>query len=93
MKKLLVILLFAIVACSAASVLEKEEFGLEKLLNGFKNGWSTLLKTVSLPEKSVDGEVVLKSFWKNVWGFLKCFGLGFVDGFTGTTHLARDAGC
>ena len=93
MKKLLAILLIAIVACSTASAAEEEEFGLDRLLDGFKNGWSTLLKTGILPEKSEDGEVVLKSFWKNLWGFIKCFGLGFVDGFTGSTQLAKNAGC
>ena len=45
MKKLLAILLIAIVACSTASAAEEEEFGLDRLLDGFKNGWSTLLKT------------------------------------------------
>ena len=45
MKKILAILLIAIVACSTASVVEEEEFDLEKLPDWVKKGWSTLLKT------------------------------------------------
>ena len=45
MKKFLAILLIAIVACSTVSVVEEEEFDLEKLPDWVKKGWSTLLKT------------------------------------------------
>ena len=45
MKKILAILLIALVACSTASVVEEEEFDLEKLPDWVKKGWSTLLKT------------------------------------------------
>ena len=45
MKKFLAILLIAIVACSNVSVVEEEEFDLEKLPEWIKKGWSTLLKT------------------------------------------------
>ena len=45
MKKFLAILLIAIVACSTVSVVEEEEFDLEKLPDWIKKGWSTLLKT------------------------------------------------
>ena len=45
MKKFLAILLIAIVACSTVSVVEEEEFDLEKLPEWIKKGWSTILKT------------------------------------------------
>ena len=45
MKKFLAILLIAIVACSTVSVVEEDEFNLEKLPEWIKKGWSTILKT------------------------------------------------
>ena len=46
MKKLLALLLIAIVACSSVSTVEEEEVSLQKLPDWIKKGWSKVKKVI-----------------------------------------------
>ena len=69
MKKFLIILLIAIVACSTVSTVEEEEFDLEKinLPNWIKNGWSKIKETV----KKVVQFLKDTGLWASILNFVK----------------------
>ena len=69
MKKFLAILLIAIVACSTVSVVEEEEFDLEKikLPNWLKKGWSKLKEKI----KKVVEFLKENKLWEPILDFVK----------------------
>ena len=76
MKKFLVILLIAIVACSSVSVVEEEEFDLE-LPNWLKNGWSKVKEYVKKVIIMLKGS----GYWDLIVDYLKTKGKEYAKKF------------